>query len=74
VRFSRVITEALHIKHWEEMLDTSIYFCNAASLAYVSLLRVELTLRWRFSTSKHDTVQNMMRLVPGSAAPFDAKR
>jgi hypothetical protein len=56
VRFSRVITEALHTTHWEEMLmgrkepmlDTSIYFCDPASLAYVSLLRVELTVAWAF--------------------------
>jgi hypothetical protein len=32
----------------EPMLDTSIYFCDAASLAYVSLLRVELTVAWAF--------------------------
>jgi hypothetical protein len=32
----------------EPMLDTSVYFCDAASLAYGSLLRVELTVAWAF--------------------------
>jgi hypothetical protein len=32
----------------EPVLDTSIYFCDPASLVDVSLLRVELTVQWAF--------------------------